>query len=674
MRRLSASAARMCVLGALVATGCTDPAASPPVADAAAQPDTPAPDTIAPDTNVAPGDTNVQSCGDPLEPNDWLVVAAHLPAGEDVPLRLCEGDIDLFALPVGTGGLMHATLTTPTGTLLGTRLGLYAVVSLESGTTEAIATAARVGDALVLDADVTSTEAYVLRVDAAAGGAPGEYALRLDLLPAGCTPDAMEPNDEEGAASPLDVPGGAEATLCAGEVDWYRVDAPPATHVRVTCKPAFGVPGLALSATWGAEPLEPFGAGGFSVAVAGLARTVPTTLLVRVSSSHPSGAVPYTLEVEGVPQTPPVDTSVSGAALYEDQIPTYNGYEPGPWLPAAGVRVQVVRAFDEIVVAEGFADEAGSYALTYGNDGPPPVRLRALTTVDPDATRISLRTGTGADDPPIAFESEPFESGPTPATLDLRIDANGVGAAFNALDVARRALELMEQELGAQAAELTLVYAPGHAESCGTCYLTDKAMLALDGDPLDDDAYDDAVVAHEVGHHFEYAHAYSDSPGGYHDGRYTDPRLAWSEGFANAFAAAVTGVPSYVDVKAFGTSLVIDIESVDHAWSFGTSDGTMAGAVSEDLVAAVLWDLVDAKQDGLDQSSAPVGSLLVPGLTWLPLPAGGARGFPGVDLVDFLDAWICEQLGPEQALELLVVKERLFPYDLSPPSPCLVLP
>ncbi|MBX3034082.1 MAG: hypothetical protein KF865_09165 [Bdellovibrionaceae bacterium] len=57
---------------------------------------------------------------------------------------------------------------------------------------------------------------------------------------------------------------------------------------------------------------------------------------------------------------------------------------------------------------------------------------------------------------------------------------------------------------------------------------------------VDTDHFDNSIILHEYGHFLEDAYAKSDSPGGSHDGDFIiDPRLAWSEGWANYFQAAV---------------------------------------------------------------------------------------------------------------------------------------
>lgn len=72
-----------------------------------------------------------------------------------------------------------------------------------------------------------------------------------------------------------------------------------------------------------------------------------------------------------------------------------------------------------------------------------------------------------------------------------------------------------------------------------------RQLFILGGDGgavnnVDTDHFDNSVVLHEYGHFLEDVYGKSDSPGGSHSGNFViDPRLAWSEGWANFFQAAV---------------------------------------------------------------------------------------------------------------------------------------
>ncbi len=74
----------------------------------------------------------------------------------------------------------------------------------------------------------------------------------------------------------------------------------------------------------------------------------------------------------------------------------------------------------------------------------------------------------------------------------------------------------------------------------------------------DTDHFDDSVIIHEYGHFLEDVYSRSTSPGGSHNGNFIiDPRLAWSEGWANFLQGAVItpSVPSrgsfYIDTIGY---------------------------------------------------------------------------------------------------------------------------
>ena len=85
-------------------------------------------------------------------------------------------------------------------------------------------------------------------------------------------------------------------------------------------------------------------------------------------------------------------------------------------------------------------------------------------------------------------------------------------------------------------------------------YLNGKKELylqgGLNGDTTysDQDQFDNSVIIHEYGHFIEDQFGSPNSPGGSHNGdAVIDPRLAWGEGWADFFQAAVTGYPYYRD-------------------------------------------------------------------------------------------------------------------------------
>jgi hypothetical protein len=103
-----------------------------------------------------------------------------------------------------------------------------------------------------------------------------------------------------------------------------------------------------------------------------------------------------------------------------------------------------------------------------------------------------------------------------------------------------------------------------------------------DSDCTDTDHFDNSIVLHEYGHFLEEYFAQSDSPGGSHNGNgIIDPRLAWSEGWANFFQAAVLGNPVYQDsirnssCTSLGTALQINLKMDDQVTdTYSCSSGT----------------------------------------------------------------------------------------------------
>ena len=123
----------------------------------------------------------------------------------------------------------------------------------------------------------------------------------------------------------------------------------------------------------------------------------------------------------------------------------------------------------------------------------------------------------------------------------------------------------------------------------------------------DTDHFDNSVILHEYAHFLEDAYAGSDSPGGSHNGNFIiDPRLAWSEGFANFFQGAVSGVSKYQDTfgnETGSTGLAINFDLESKTTDVPTSDGE--GAFREMSIARQLWDTIQTT-GGADSINADI--------------------------------------------------------------------
>lgn len=130
-----------------------------------------------------------------------------------------------------------------------------------------------------------------------------------------------------------------------------------------------------------------------------------------------------------------------------------------------------------------------------------------------------------------------------------------------------------------------------------------------DVDYADTDHFDESVIIHEYGHFLESTFWRSDSPGGYHNGNMTiDPRLAFSEGFANFLPSAVIGRSTYIDTigspnGSADVGVFLDLENERGTLSDGIRDKIITtstigeGVYREVSVARAFYDYIDTISD-----------------------------------------------------------------------------
>lgn len=139
----------------------------------------------------------------------------------------------------------------------------------------------------------------------------------------------------------------------------------------------------------------------------------------------------------------------------------------------------------------------------------------------------------------------------------------------------------------------------------GTTYYDsgDKRIYVLGHAYNDTDEYDYSVLLHELAHFVEDNLSRSDSIGGTHalDAK-LDMRLAFSEGFANAFAAIISEDPLYRD--SAGSSAYQNL-----VFSLEENRFNEAGWYSENSVGKVLYDLADAHNEAGDALSLGFNAL-----------------------------------------------------------------
>lgn len=131
-----------------------------------------------------------------------------------------------------------------------------------------------------------------------------------------------------------------------------------------------------------------------------------------------------------------------------------------------------------------------------------------------------------------------------------------------------------------------------------------------DVDRADTDHFDDSVILHEYGHFLENHYWKTFSPGGFHNGNLIiDPRLAFSEGFANFLASAVLGSSKYIDTigNPYGSAdigVYLDLETEPQVPGFvdsingirdaiGSHSPNGEGIYREVSVSRALYDYID---------------------------------------------------------------------------------
>ncbi len=339
----------------------------------------------------------------------------------------------------------------------------------------------------------------------------------------------------------------------------------------------------------------------------------------------------------GGQQPPPASVTISGQITF-DRIPfdavLGNGLNPAGVVqaPARQVTVQAIAAAGGAVLATTTTDTSGNYSLSVPANTNMFVRARAemIKTGAAPTWNFSVRNNTsvGANDALYALDGNSTSSGATNSTRNLNAPSGFVGnsytgeraaASFAILDSVFRAKELV---LGASPTavfpELRLFWSEDNrANVQGFCpdngdigtssyVLRGPPPLDVDdcGQPFadgiyilgdfasgagDTDEFDQSVIAHEFGHYLEDRFGRSDSLGGEHGNDVPlDPRVAFGEGWGNAFSGMALGEPIYRDSQqgvqaAFGIDMEAD----------GAGAGVIEGWFSELSVGEILWDLFD---------------------------------------------------------------------------------
>ena len=604
---------------------------------------------------------------DPLEPNDSPATAARVEPGAWIEGVICHGEEDWFSLGLEAADrvVVQLVFSQAEGDL---DLALYDPGGLlkrrSDSTSDNERVEYRTGEAgrftIQVHGYLSSTAAYRLRVD-------------VEPAPP-CGDDPMEENDSADQPFPIQGGGVLFGEICPADGDWFRADLEGGTGIEVSLFHSFTqgdldmvvyrlLPaGLRLAgASQGREDVE-------EVILPPLGQD--QIILVHVYG-YKLAAGPYRLRVVYPEIGEICEASVSGRITYETRRVRPEGYTDPFMLPAAGMEVEVVSG-QNAVAAIAWTDDEGGFSVdaVHACGEVLAVRLLARSAM----ANPTVEATTPARDPEVYAFRNLRELPPEGGMVEMSISIDsGLAGAVNIVREASAGIAWFTGQLDVRHDLPDLVYRwqSGQAFDCGSCYSHNE--IHLGGGEADPDEFDRSIILHELGHYLMDSVSRDDSPGGPHSGLPAVPTLAWSEGVATFLSSAASGDPVYLDYKEAGTT-VLDIESVDMAWTFGTHDQSMSGHLSEHLVSALLWDLLDEGAEELDSLAAGPADVIRPMVAYLPWPGAVDRGYFGVDLSDYLDGWFCLGQGHRDEVAEIVIEQRRFPYDFAGPQECDVEP
>lgn len=322
------------------------------------------------------------------------------------------------------------------------------------------------------------------------------------------------------------------------------------------------------------------------------------------------------------------DVSLRGTVTYDSVRPQVNGnqvfldYANVLARPARGVTVQLLDSLNT-PIAETTADEQGRYAFTVSPDRSVKVRVKAELVSSNYSVFVRDNTQSNAQ---YVLDGSLAGSGSSAVqTRDLHADlgwnminlsytSERQSAPFAIADALYDSLQMVvEADPSVSLPPLDVFWSTRNVASRGdfslgnigsSLYSTGASAIYILGHANNDtDEFDNTVVQHEFGHFIEDKLSRSESIGGAHFlGAPIDMRVAFGEGFGNAFALMSSGGRLYLDTSGVAqqSGFGFDIETN----RFG------GGYYSEGAIQSILYNLFDANNENADNISLGFGPIL----------------------------------------------------------------
>jgi hypothetical protein len=304
--------------------------------------------------------------------------------------------------------------------------------------------------------------------------------------------------------------------------------------------------------------------------------------------------------------------------------------------PVRFARAAILAADSREVVTDNLStDAAGRLSFTVAEDTAFIVRVYAESTGNEAASwGLRIVDNGGADEegsyPVYVLESDALSANAVEETLTLRAESGwGLTKYTQTRSAAPFAImdSMISATLYALSGRSTLAFAPvdvywsvaNTLDSVQTSYYSGSYIMILGDADADTDEYDESVIVHEWGHYFQSILSRDDSIGGNHGGGdLLDMRVAFSEGWANAYSGLATDRDAYIDTRGsrqrggFGIALETEL---------GERDGAVRGWFSEDSTQYLVFDLFDDGASDDDNIGLPVSVMMSSLIDFMPQQA-----------------------------------------------------
>ncbi|MCG8434771.1 MAG: hypothetical protein MJA83_12135, partial [Gammaproteobacteria bacterium] len=313
-------------------------------------------------------------------------------------------------------------------------------------------------------------------------------------------------------------------------------------------------------------------------------------------------------------------TTLSGTIRFERVMHDTNtgglDYSNIQQMPVRGARLEAICSVNDSILATTNTDDSGTYQLSVTTGVSIIIRVKAqmLRTGTP-SWNFSVVDNTDGN-ALYAMQSDTFTTSGANQTLNLIAESGWGGSSYTGprvsgpfaiLDSVFVAFQkILEVAPNASFPSLTLHWSVNNRPSNDfdipngdivTSFYSNRDIFILGEENSDTDEFDGHVLIHEWGHYFEDVFSRSDSIGGPHaDGAILDMRVAFSEGWSNAWSGIAKDDPVYLD--SFGNR-----QSLGFSFNVEDNVSVSPGWYSEGSVQSILYDLFDDSDDGPDTIS-----------------------------------------------------------------------